>query len=220
MKNFFVVLNKRFVFVLFCALLGGFVWSSTNFFIHQASAVDHARELLYSHYELGVEPRDVVCRVLFSPDDDIEATLIGLIEAEQEAIYAAQYLISSKAIAQALIAAHERGIYIEIVTDKFCTRSPVGKAKMLANAGIKILEYEPRDKIKRGFKKDSLMHHKFFIFKKTIDNKCVLATGSYNCTVAAAHENQENCIFLEDPKLVSAFTYQFKRLKKRSGVFK
>lgn len=191
-------------------------WAGSQFSVNDYSAPIIARKALYRNYEAGSENIERVYKVLFSPDDDVTSTLVGLIESEKESILGAQYILSDRRVADALINARLRGVSIEIVFDRFCVNSPVGKAKMLSKAGIQAYEYNPKDKNKRFIQKESLMHHKFFIFKNTLDGKALVCTGSFNCTKAASESNQENMIFIEDANLVDAFTRQFMLLKKRS----
>lgn len=204
--------------IIFCCMVSIF-WIGSEFFFRALPATHQARMTLYAPgIPAPATPVPRVYHVLFSPDDDIAGTLIGLIDSEQECILAAHYIISDSSIARGLIQAHERGVRVELVTDQFCLNSPVGKAKMLAQAGMPVYIYNPHDKHKRLYQRDSLMHHKFFVFKKTIDGKSLVATGSYNCTRAASRDNQENCVFIEDAVLSTAFEHQFERLKNRSSL--
>ena len=56
------------------------------------------------------------------------------------------------------------------------------------------------------------MHHKFALF-----DGATLATGSYNWTRGAWHDNQENLIITTDRRLVAAYTSVFERLWKALG---
>ena len=54
---------------------------------------------------------------LFSPHDNPEASLVGLIKKVKKSISAAVFSITNKQITDALIAAHRRGVKIEIITE-------------------------------------------------------------------------------------------------------
>ena len=155
-----------------------------------------------------------VHRVFFSSDDDLQQALITLIANEKESLKMAIFMITTKEIINALIAAHERGVKVTVLTDNMCVRDRWSKIDLLKKAGITVYEYVP-EKAQNRLMND-LMHNKFVIFADTLDHTPLVWTGSFNFTRSAQLCNQENAVILNDAAAVAKFTQQFKRLKKRS----
>lgn len=189
---------------VFCGVLAGF--AITAYVISQAQDT-HAKIVA----EL-VAQDGTVAKAFFSPDDTIKQLLIGLIEAEKKHIAVAIYTFTEKDIAQALVAAHNRGVLIEVIADRSYGTDKYSKVPLLANNHIPVWVYQS-DVDER---KASLMHNKFCIFYDTVHHKTLVWTGSYNFTQRATIRNQENVIVLDDARIVQSFKQQFKKLKERS----
>ncbi|HGJ64820.1 TPA: hypothetical protein ENS27_05440 [bacterium] len=99
----------------------------------------------------------------FSPDDNIIDLLINCIHHEQRSIKMAIYMITQKAVAQALIAAYARGVQIEIITDAMCSKSESSAITLLERYHIPIYVYSGHCE---SAKISDIMHHKFIIFEK------------------------------------------------------
>ncbi|MFA6066432.1 MAG: phospholipase D-like domain-containing protein [Candidatus Babeliaceae bacterium] len=154
-------------------------------------------------------------KVLFSPDNPVKKTLLGLIQEEQESIRIAAFSLTDIDIAAALIKAHEQGILVEIVVDGQQSRSTYSKVPVLFKRGIPIFSYEPLAGSKETKEWTSLMHNKFIIFGKSLLNKAVLWTGSFNFTRTASLHNQENVIIDDDQEVSCAYMNHFEVLKRR-----
>jgi phosphatidylserine/phosphatidylglycerophosphate/cardiolipin synthase-like enzyme len=149
-----------------------------------------------------------VHKVLFSPDDDIHAELLGMIEEETKSIKMAMYLFTDKDIAQALRDAQLRGVCVECVTDASCISKGSNAMHDLLNHEIPVWVYRAANENKSF---SNAMHHKFMIFGSS--GKVV--TGSLNITNAAQKNNQENIVILSDDILKRKFDRQFGKLKTR-----
>lgn len=146
--------------------------------------------------------------VYFSPDDKPTKHLITLLKNAEKRIYAAVYMLTDKRIALALIDAKEkRNIDVQIVSDQISKDSKFGKMPLLAQHGIKTFIFKP-DAPATQFSQ-SIMHNKFAI----IDN--LLWTGSFNWTVGADRNNQENILLTDDQEVCKKYLSHFKKLKKR-----
>lgn len=150
-------------------------------------------------------------QALFSPDDDLETVLINLISAEQEALKIAVFSFTNGAIAQALVAAHQKGINIQLISDTSALKDRFNKLEWLADNGIKSLVYRPSSTTILS----DIMHNKFVIFKRNVDNKSLLWTGSFNFTKSAQLKNQENVLILDEPYLIDKYDKQFEVIKQR-----
>jgi phosphatidylserine/phosphatidylglycerophosphate/cardiolipin synthase-like enzyme len=135
--------------------------------------------------------------VYFSPGSACADRLIGLLTGLQHAADLCNFTITDNRISRAILAAHQRGIRIRIVSDDWKATDLGSDIEHLERAGIPVaLDSSPAH-----------MHHKFALF----DSRLV-ATGSYNWTRSAAQENQENLVVTDHPELLKRFSQEFERL--------
>ncbi|MGC2310845.1 MAG: phospholipase D-like domain-containing protein [Candidatus Babeliaceae bacterium] len=201
---------EKIIFVaIFCCITLLFL-RVAHAFRQEKSEIIYAQQVL-----LGSDLR--IKKALFSPDDKVKQVLIGLIEAEQKAIFLAAYTLTDKDIAQALLSAHQRGIAIEIIADGGKLWEQYSKIGLLCKEGIVVYSYTKKHKnmLEKDFY-SSIMHNKFIIFAKTLNSpEPIVWTGSFNFTQSAAYKNQENVIVLQDAELAQAYRNQFEVLKDR-----
>ena len=148
---------------------------------------------------LGAPTAASPAEVHFTPDGGIRRQLIGAIRDSRQRIDVAVFHITSTELARALVAAKERGVRVQVLTDQEKAQAGGAAMRIFRAAGLAVRML--------GVHEQSLMHHKFAIF----DNH-VVATGSYNWTQSAERANYENLILLDDPKVVARFTEEFQRL--------
>lgn len=160
-----------------------------------------------------LDKNGTLCSALFAPDHNLRAALRYLIKNEQEKISIAVFAFTDAPLARELIQAHKRGVKIELLTDPSCLRSQHQKIDMLAQAGIPIYVY--KTELAKG--PSSIMHNKFAVFGKSIHDKTILWTGSFNFTKSGSDFNQENVLVLEDAKIIKQYVDQFEKLKDRTG---
>jgi len=143
--------------------------------------------------------------VAFSPHGGATEAVVQVITEAKKSIHLAGYGFTSKPIAQALIAAHERGVEVEAVLDKSNTSARYTEAGELAAAGVPV----------RIDSRYAIMHDKYLI----IDGKTV-ETGSFNLTSAAEKSNAENVIVLRDyPQVAASYEENWKKLWEVSVSF-
>ena len=121
--------------------------------------------------------------VYFTPGTECEDRIIAEL-GRATTIGIAVYSITNPKIADAIIAAHQRGAHVRIVTDRTMAGHKSSMIDDLASAGIPV----------RTNRRHKIEHNKFAVF----DNMRMV-TGSYNWTTAATKYNSENCIFLPHP---------------------
>jgi phosphatidylserine/phosphatidylglycerophosphate/cardiolipin synthase-like enzyme len=133
----------------------------------------------------------------FSPGEECRRRIISLFGACRRSADACVFTLTDDRISAAVIEAHRRGVVVRIVTDDEKARDVGSDARRLAAAGIPVrVDDSPYH-----------MHHKFAVF-----DGASLLTGSYNWTVGAALNNQENLVTSNDPRLVGPFIREFERL--------
>jgi phosphatidylserine/phosphatidylglycerophosphate/cardiolipin synthase-like enzyme len=136
------------------------------------------------------------------PEDwqgSIEGRLIDKINAAQSSIHIASFEFDLTPVAQALIAAKQRGVDVRWVTDdehglEADAEEGGGQFAMLQAAGIPIKDDD----------RSALMHDKFWIF----DRRSVW-TGSTNITKNDNFRNNNNVIFLHSPALAEIYEREF-----------
>ena len=141
--------------------------------------------------------------VAFSPWNDPEAALIAAIGEARESILVQAYVFTSKPIARALVAAHKRGLRVEVLLDAEMNRpSSLSVLPQLMEAGIPVA-VETRYNI---------AHNKVIILDPASASHGAVVTGSYNFTRSARVANAENLLILRgNPALVRVFTDNWQR---------
>lgn len=139
---------------------------------------------------------------LFTPWDDAEGAIIRALAEAQQTIHVQAYLLTSRSISQALIAAKTRGVAVAILADqKMLDNGQNSQIPALAAAGIPI-RLETRYVV---------AHNKIIL----IDAKTprgILITGSYNFTWSAQARNAENLLILRDnPALLQRYLNNWQR---------
>ena len=137
-------------------------------------------------------------KVLFSPQGGIGQKLVRMYRGAKSDIRVAMYSLTVKGQANALIAAHKRGVNVQVILDTNLGRQKTSMSKILAGAGIPVRHVGPSG---------GAMHHKFII----VDGKS-LATGSYNISNDAEDHSNEAMLFITDRKVIDSFAGEFDRL--------
>lgn len=132
----------------------------------------------------------------------VAGRLIEHINAAQFSIHIAAFEFDQTPIAEALIAAHNRGVEVRWVTDnEYGLESDEdpghGQFALLQNAGIEV----------RADTRTALMHNKFLIF----DNQ-VVWTGSTNLTRNGIFVQDNNVIVIHSPDLARIFEREFQEM--------
>ena len=140
-----------------------------------------------------------------NPEDwqgSIEGRLIEKINAAQTSIHIASFEFDLTPVAEALIAAKERGVEVRWVTDdEFGIESDEepghGQFALMEDAGIEI----------RSDTRSALMHNKFWIF----DNELVW-TGSTNITENGIFKQDNNTIVVQSAELAAIYEREFQEM--------
>lgn len=142
-------------------------------------------------------PATGTVEVAFSPADDPEAMLLRVIGEARESIRVQAYVFTSRAIAAGLIAAHQRGVKVEVLADAGMNRRGGRNAAIPALLGAKIpVAFETRY---------AAAHNKVLIIDPA-SSRCTVVTGSYNFTWSASNRNAENVLVLrENCELVKTY---------------
>ncbi len=134
--------------------------------------------------------------------NSIERKLIDKINAAQTSIHIASFEFNLTPVADALIAAHQRGVDVRWVTDdeyglEADSDPDGGQFAMLTEAGIEV----------RDDGRSALMHDKFWIF----DGETVW-TGSTNITINGIFSQNNNVIVLHSPEIAAMYEREFQEM--------
>lgn len=133
---------------------------------------------------------DAPWEVCFTPGGDCTKVIVTAIADARRSIYVQAYSFTSKPIARALVAAHERGVRVEVILDQSNLKEHHASADLLAGSGVPIFIDAAH----------VLAHNKVMV----IDEGTVI-TGSFNFTYAAQRDNAENLLILHDTALASRY---------------
>ena len=128
--------------------------------------------------------------VYFSPDGGCTDAVVRELDAARSTVFVQAYTFTSTPIAKALVAAHTRGVGVQVILDRSQRTERYSAATFLARAGIPTF-IDPVH---------AIAHNKVMI----IDAKTVI-TGSFNFTKAAETRNAENLLVVHDPALAARY---------------
>ncbi|MFH1036273.1 MAG: phospholipase D family protein [Pseudomonadota bacterium] len=138
---------------------------------------------------------------LFVPGDNVTARVVEIIGQARKSIRVQAYDITSPQIAQALIAAHDRGVEVVLIANKATSHSKYSVCTMLAQAGV-VVYLDGKHRI---------AHNKVMV----IDEVWVL-TGSFNWTAAAQKSNAENLLVVRSATLAQRYLANWARHREHS----
>lgn len=140
--------------------------------------------------------------VLFTPWDDAEGGLIREIDAARQSLRVQAFLLTSRNIARALVAAQARGVKVELLADRnMVLNGDNSQVPKLHAAGIAV----------RLETRYASAHNKIVIVDAEREHP-VVVTGSYNFTFSAQARNAENLLILRgNPALARAYLRNWQR---------
>lgn len=130
-------------------------------------------------------------QVFFSPHGGCTEAVVGAIEGAKKTILVQAYSFTSAPIAEALVAAHTRGVDVRIILDKSQETDRRSDCALVHAASIPVWI----DTV------HGIAHSKVMI----LDSQAVI-TGSFNFTAAAEKSNAENLLVIHDPALAALYT--------------
>lgn len=153
-------------------------------------------------------PAATTAQVGFSPEGTARVLVLDVINSAQHEIRMLAYSFTAPDIAQALVAAKQRGVDVRVVLDagESRSRAAVAAANLLVNAGIPV-------RVDSYYK---IQHDKVIV----ADGRNV-QTGSFNYSSAGEHANSENAVVIWDyPAFAKPFLDHFESRWSKSAVFR
>lgn len=130
----------------------------------------------------------------FAPRESVYQRIVRALDATRRRADLAVFTITDDRITRAILAAHQRGVALRIVSDNDKANDLGSDIERLARAGVRV----------RIDRTPVHMHHKFAIFDER-----TLLNGSFNWTRSATEENAENILLTDDETLVKAYAAEF-----------
>jgi phosphatidylserine/phosphatidylglycerophosphate/cardiolipin synthase-like enzyme len=149
-------------------------------------------------------------QVAFAPWEDAEGLVIQVIAEAQRQILVQAFSFTSRRIAQALVAAHRRGVEVLVTADREQTATGAGnRIRDLAAAGIPVW-LETRY---------AAAHSKVMIIDAGTREPAVV-TGSFNWTAGAQRRNAENVLVLRRNRdLAHAYEANWRRHQAQASAY-
>jgi phosphatidylserine/phosphatidylglycerophosphate/cardiolipin synthase-like enzyme len=148
-------------------------------------------------YSFCTDDTNPTYEAAFSPNDGAKDLVISTIKKAEKSIYVAAFSFTSADIADELVRAKDRGVDVKVICAK----------KRLAMDDAKF-EFLTRKNVATRISHRNVMHNKFMI----VDGK-TLQLGSFNYTMAAEKDNDENVLVIHNsPTLVGMYMHQWQKL--------
>jgi len=126
----------------------------------------------------------------FSPNGGCTEAIVDEIHAAKASILVQAYSFTSAPIAEAIVAAHKRGVQVEVILDKSQRTEKYSSADFVQHAGIPV----------RIDSHHAIAHNKVMI----LDGRVVI-TGSFNFTKNAEENNAENLLIIRDARIAEKY---------------
>jgi phosphatidylserine/phosphatidylglycerophosphate/cardiolipin synthase-like enzyme len=152
---------------------------------HQQWAVDQAPTQV---------PKDL--EICFSPDEHCDRKIVTLVDSAKVSLDIAIYDINLDSLVTHIIQKSKQ-IPVRMVVDRGQAKTEHSAVPRLLAAGVKI---------KFGSQR-GIMHNKFLL----VDGK-MMETGSFNQTNGASFYNNENQLYLSNPKVLDRYKKRFEWL--------
>ena len=134
--------------------------------------------------------------VYFSPNGGCTEAVVREVTNARRSILVQSYSFTSAPIAKALVAAHKRGVNVEVILDQNQRTESHSSADFLHNMGVPT----------RIDDNHTIAHDKVMI----LDGQ-VIITGSFNFTKSAEENNAENLLVIRDPQLAAKYAKNWNR---------
>ena len=146
-------------------------------------------------------------QVAFSPGDDAGALVVEAIAQARQQVLVQAYSFTHKAIAEALVAAHRRGVDVRVIADH----------DQDASIATTLVGYLARQGVPVWLDAQHGAAHDKVMVIDAGQPGATLITGSFNFTHAAQYRNAENLLILRgNPVLTEAYAANWRRHRAHS----
>lgn len=128
--------------------------------------------------------------VFFSPDGGCTQACVDAIDSAQKNVFVQAYSFTSAPIAQALVNAKKRGVFVVVILDKSQRTEKYSSADFLVHSGVTTFIDD----------RHAIAHNKVMVIDES-----VVITGSFNFTKSAEYRNAENLLVISSPELAKKY---------------
>jgi len=155
-------------------------------------------------------PAQGTLEAAFSPWDDVEGLIVETLATARRQVLVQAYILTSKPLTGALIAAHKRGVDVRVLVDAGqLNKTGRDRVAAMQATGIKVRE---ETKYKSA-------HNKVIVIDAGSADATVI-TGSYNFTWSAQNKNSENILIArKNPPLVAQYAANWMRHFQEAGTY-
>lgn len=169
-----------------------------------AFAISHLPERKPEVVAPGAESSSPTWSVYFSPEGGATQAVVNALAGARQTVLVQAYSFTSAPIARALVAAHQRGVKVQVLLDKSNLSEKYSSADFLQYAGLATFIDSAH----------AIAHNKVII----IDGETVI-TGSFNFTKSAEQRNAENLLIIRDPTLAAQYTHNWEEHRAHSREY-
>jgi phosphatidylserine/phosphatidylglycerophosphate/cardiolipin synthase-like enzyme len=141
--------------------------------------------------------------IAFAPTDGVQNRIVNALNTANSSIQIAMFTFTNDALGDALIAAHSRGVQVEVLLDQSEAGVAGGERDRLCAGGVTVRVENFAGKI----------HDKYAVVDTGAASDPLIVTGSTNWTANAVTANDENMLIIHDTGLASAYAADFARLR-------
>jgi phosphatidylserine/phosphatidylglycerophosphate/cardiolipin synthase-like enzyme len=134
--------------------------------------------------------------VYFSPNGGATDAIVARLDAARSTVRVLAYSFTSERIADALIAAHRRGVDVQVIVDKSQRRATGSRVHTVATAGVPVFIDSAH----------AIQHNKVIVV-----DSATLITGSFNFSQSAETRNAENLLILRDAETAAIYSAEWTR---------
>jgi phosphatidylserine/phosphatidylglycerophosphate/cardiolipin synthase-like enzyme len=140
--------------------------------------------------------RDTPVTVYFSPEDDVVAQLVSLVEDAERSVRFMAFSFTHDALGDALLARADRGVNVRGIFETRGSETEYSELASLYCAGLPV----------RQDGNPNAFHHKVIV----IDGEIVV-TGSFNFSESADQSNDENVLVIHNRDVADYYLREFDR---------
>lgn len=186
------------VVVRSCELARAYVHEVQEMF----EGLHHVQKLDDTPHKLAPLPDGTLLESYFSPSDGVlDNAVLPLITAATQTLDVAMFYFTQPAIADALLAAHARGVRVRMVLDAGGANNRYSKHTQLCAAGVPV-------KVENWGGK---AHGKWAVADAALHDRAQVLVGSLNWTAAASEHNDENVLLIRSATVADQFAQEFER---------
>jgi phosphatidylserine/phosphatidylglycerophosphate/cardiolipin synthase-like enzyme len=141
--------------------------------------------------------------IAFAPTDGVQSRIVNALNTANASIQVAMFTFTNDALGDALIAAHSRGVAVEVLLDQVAAGGVGGERARLCANGVAVRVENFSGKI----------HDKFAVVDAGTGSDPLIVTGSTNWTASAVQANDENVLIAHDAGLATEFAAEHARVR-------